>query len=114
MSGQEMIILQIICVLITILAIKGDKSESAPLAVFFSLFPLIGYLIAGISLITIVARIWQSKGKCSLGHNYVLEYDSEAQKWKNGRMPMRVSVGGYETYCCTKCKGTVTHSWSAF
>lgn len=114
MTGLEMIALQVLCVLLAVLSIKGDKSEDAPLVVFFSIIPVIGYLIGAVSIFVIIQRAWSSKGKCITGHSYVSTYDSEAEKWKNGRMPMRVSMGGIESYKCSHCGDEVTHSWKAF
>ena len=52
---------------------------------------------------------------CTLGlHKGKVIYDSEEEKWKDGRHPMRISVGGYTTYCCQKCGKTWNKTWKAF
>lgn len=113
-STHAMFLLQGLCFILAILGCRGDKSEEAPLVIFFSLVPVIGYLIGAISVIVIIQRAWMSKGRCILGHDLQLTYDSEAEKWKNGRMPMRISMGGYTRYQCSCCKTEISHSWKAF
>lgn len=63
----------------------------------------------------LIKRHLVKKGPClGVFHNYKVEWDSEEEKWKNGRMPLRVSVGGMTMYKCTKCAATHYESWSAF
>lgn len=111
---MNLLVLQILSVALTLLALKGDKSEESPIVIFLSLIPGIGYLIGVLAFAYIIFRMVQSKGKCFLGHTYTETYDSEKAKWKNGNYPMRISVGGYTEYKCDRCCQKVSHSWRAF
>lgn len=79
-----------------------------------SLVPGFGFLVGLNSVYKIVQRVSQSKGKCTFGHEMIETYSSEKEKWKNGRMPLRVSIGGYEKYACQKCNCEETVRWKAF
>jgi hypothetical protein len=75
------------------------------------------YLIVWAVLYTVMIykALCKSNFNClGIFHNYEVEYDSEAEKWKNGRMPMRISVGGFTRYKCTKCGRCYTEEWSVF
>jgi hypothetical protein len=111
---MELLVIQILCVMLTLIAVRGEQSEEGPIVVLGSFIPVIGYLIGVVSLCLIVQRTVKSKGKCFLGHDLKTTYDSEAEKWKDGRRPMRISVGGYTKYQCTCCRDEQTRSWSAF
>lgn len=89
---------------------EADFGDSVP----YAFIPVLNILFAVICIWFFFVRVFQSKGKCTLGHSYVQTYDSESEKWKDGRMPMRISAGGYTKYCCSKCKKETTTSWSAF
>lgn len=80
----------------------------------YSFIPGINILIAGVSIALFFHRIYKSKGKCIVKHKFVMTYDSESEKWKNGRMPLRVSIGGHTDYKCYRCQETKTTSWKAF
>lgn len=88
-------------IIVTIISFRKDPelSEMAP----FMLIPFLNYLLAFAGIYDVIVRTFKSNGKCFLGHNFTLVYDSEAEKWKNGRMPMRVSMGGYEEFQCKSC-----------
>jgi hypothetical protein len=80
----------------------------------YSLIPGINILFAGVSLVFWFKRIYTSKGKCIVKHDFEMIYDSESEKWKNGRMPATISMGGITKYKCSRCHEEKTTSWKAF
>lgn len=99
-------------VLITIIFSRGEVDRLP--VILFSFIPFLGSLVAVFTLVAYFGTIISSKGKCYGGHKFIHTFDSEAEKWKNGRMLMRISVGGYDKYQCSRCQKEITKSWSAF
>ena len=109
LSNVTLVIIQVICIVITLLAIRGEKDEESALAVLLAFLPGLGYLVALISIVQIVARIVSSSGKCILGHSYI-----DVTPTPPRGMRMRVAVGGYNKYECSKCKNKTSVKWCAF
>lgn len=52
---------------------------------------------------------------CFLGlHDSREVYDTEKEKWKNGRRPLRISMGGFTSYKCSRCGKKWSKTWDAF
>ena len=101
--------------LLCLLANKGSEDQENQCGNFIvALIPGIGFLASFWFISTIWKRTVHSKGKCFLGHQFTRTYSSEANKWKNGRMPMRLSVGGTVRYTCEHCAYEESVRWSAF
>ena len=111
---MEMFILYFVCLFVCFMYGLGEKGDEALSAIFVGIIPGLNMILAPVVLFFLVKRAVDSKFKCWLSHDYKLQYDSEAEKWKNGRRPMRISVGGFTTYKCTKCDGEYSEKWSAF
>lgn len=89
----------------------GDEAGSAFLA---GLIPFLNIIFAVICAVFIVKRTHQSGFSCFWGHKFKVKYDSEAEKWKNGRRPLRISMGGSTSYECSECGEERYEKWSAF
>jgi hypothetical protein len=103
----------ILSIVLVFLAVIDDQQDKA-LPIFYSLFPGLGQLLALFAIYWIIIRVLESRGQCFLGHDYHATYDSEQELWKNGRMPLRISIGGYTKYSCSKCGKRTSTRWSAF
>lgn len=113
---NKFLLIHSICILSTIIALRGSKQDSAPIAIFFSFFPIFGQVIGLVAFIDIINRSFKSKGKCIFGHDMLRVYDSETIKhnMRKSGIPVRCSIAGYERYTCTKCLDEETVKWSAF
>ncbi len=97
-------------ILITLIY-KGDaRAEDDDFWVQY--IPIISLLCLPFAIIYSINRAIKSKGKCILGHSHYVVYDSEVEKWKNGRRPLRISIGGSTKYKCKKCDDKVYNRWS--
>lgn len=102
-----LIVIQVICLIITMVAIRGEQDESSAIALLLAFLPGIGYLIAIVSIVQIVARGFISGGKCVFGHSYIdVTYTP--------RRMLRLPIGGYDNYECRKCKNKTSVKWCAF
>lgn len=114
-ESSLMLYLYISNIIVCLIANRGSEDQDNKIWNFIiSLVPGIGFLCGACSLFAIVKRTTYSKGKCFLGHKMNHTYSSEAEKWKDGRMPLRLSVGGRDRYTCKHCSYEETVRWSAF
>lgn len=112
MSGFSFIFCFYFLPMIVFMVVMAGEADKG--AIPYGLIPVFNILFAFISLGTLVHRTFKSGGKCFMGHDFKKTYDSEAEKWKNGRMPARISIGGFEEYCCSNCQTKQTVNWKAF
>lgn len=70
-------------------------------------------LIAIVILITLVA--WDPCNKAfPMNHEWERTYCSNEELFKDGRMPLRLPMGGIRKYTCKTCGKEKSESWSAF
>lgn len=97
--------------LLQILELWNDVN---PEYIVLAFIPVLNFLLTPVAIASIASRTIRSRGRCFWGHSFSLRRDSEAELWKDGRMPLRISMGGYDEYKCTKCFRRRTVKWSAF